>query len=194
MAAHRHTVYESFLSHGSPHPAGLCTPTAPVKPEVIGVWVWQPGNAHGISNESNIYSIIQSRDPGLAPRFLGHITDNDTRIIGFLLQRVANAREAGPADLAKCKEALGRLHALGIVHTFLRRHTFLVCDDDDTVLLQGFGGSFKTIDENILKRELDSLEQVLAQTPSEFEEYNAAIWDACRRQGRGGYEEDQAKL
>ncbi|TGJ78160.1 hypothetical protein E0Z10_g10604 [Xylaria hypoxylon] len=34
-------------------------------PEVIGVWAWPPGHAHGIADESHIYSIIQARDPGL---------------------------------------------------------------------------------------------------------------------------------
>ncbi len=27
-------------------------------PEVSGVWAWPPGHAHGIANESRIYSII----------------------------------------------------------------------------------------------------------------------------------------
>lgn len=153
-----------------PTPASIAAPT--LGPEVIGVWAWPPGHAHGIADESHIYSIIQAREPGLAPRFLAHITDNGTRVVGFVLERIANAREAGLADLEKCKNSLSRLHALGIAHGRLRRHSFLVCDRN-TVLLQGFGGSPKTTDKEILDREFESLEQVLAEQPSELEKYNA---------------------
>jgi hypothetical protein len=67
----------------------------------------------------------------MAPRFLVHVTDNDTRVIGFLLERIANAREAGPADLEKCKDTLSRLRALGIAYGGpLKRYSFLVCDGD----------------------------------------------------------------
>ncbi|KAI1361993.1 hypothetical protein F5Y08DRAFT_313347 [Xylaria arbuscula] len=157
-----------------PTPAGIATAT--LGPEVIGFWAWPPGHAHGTADESHAYSIIQARDPGLAPRFLAHITDNGTRVIGSLLERIADAREAGPADLEKCKDALSRLHALGMAHGgLLMRHSFLVCGGGDTVLLQGFGGSFKTTDEEVLARELEGLEQVLAQQPSELEKSNAPI-------------------
>ena len=50
-------------------------------------------------------------------------------------------------------------------------------DDDDVVLLQGFGGSFETTDTDreVLDRELEGLERVLAQRPSELEGCNAPI-------------------
>lgn len=163
-----------------PTPAGIVTATATLTlgPDVIGVWAWPPGHAHGIADESHVYSILQAHDPGIgmAPRFLAHVTDNGTRVIGFLLERVADAREAGPADLEKCKDALSRLHALGIAYGGpLKRHSFLVCGGGDAVLLQGFGGSFKTTDKKVLGRELEGLEQVLAQQPSELEKFNAPI-------------------
>ena len=136
--------------------------------EVIGSWAWQPDFAHGIARETYAYSVIQARDPDLAPRFLAHITDNGTRVIGFLLERIPDVREAGPADLDKCKDTLSRLHALGIAYgSLIKRHSFLVCSGD-TVLLQGFGGSFKTTDKEVFGRELQSLEQALKQ-PSELE-------------------------
>ncbi|RWA05543.1 hypothetical protein EKO27_g9558 [Xylaria grammica] len=155
-------------------PAPAAFAATALGPEVIGVWAWQPGNAHGIAGESDVYSAIQARDPGLAPRFLAHITDNKTRIIGFLLERVAGAREAEPADLDKCRATLSRLHALGIAYGRPKRHSFLV-RGDGTVLLQGFGGSFRTTDKEILDRELEGLEQVLAEHPSELEKHNAPI-------------------
>ncbi|KAI0839543.1 hypothetical protein F5Y06DRAFT_265658 [Hypoxylon sp. FL0890] len=148
------------------HLAALVVPTPDgidtTVPDVVGIWAWQPGHAHGISNESDIYSIIQARDPGLAPRFLAHITDNGTRVIGFLLERVAGAREAGLEDLEKCRDALSRLHALGIAHSGgLRKSSFLVCGGNK-VLLQDFGGAFETSDKEVLSRELESLEKILA--------------------------------
>lgn len=149
--------------------------TAASEPEVIGIWAWQPGHAHGIKNESSIYSIIQARDTGIAPRFIAHVTDNGTRVIGFLLERIADAREAGPTDLEKCRDTLSRLHALGIAYGGpLKRHSFLVCGGG-TVLLQGFGGSFEMTDEEVLGQELEGLEQVLTQQPSELEMFNAPV-------------------
>jgi hypothetical protein len=96
-------------------------------------------------------------------------------VVGFLLERIADAREAGPADVEKCKDTLNRLHALGIAYGGpLKRHSFLICDGN-AVLLQGFGGSFKTTDKELLDRELEGLEQVLAQQPSELEKFNAPV-------------------
>ncbi|OIW34243.1 hypothetical protein CONLIGDRAFT_566105 [Coniochaeta ligniaria NRRL 30616] len=156
-----------------PIPASIATAT--LGPEVIGVWTWQPGHAHGIAAESHTYSVIQARDPGLAPRFLAHVTDNGTRVIGFLLERVSDAREAGLADLEKCRDTLRRLHALGIAKGGpLRRHSFLV-RGDGAVLLQGFGGSFETTDREVLGLELEGLEHVLVQQPSELEKLNAPV-------------------
>ncbi|KAI1754677.1 hypothetical protein F4782DRAFT_491061 [Xylaria castorea] len=157
-----------------PTPAGIAT--AMLGPEVVGVWAWPPGHAHGIADESHAYSIIQARDPDLAPRFLAHLADNGTRVIGFLLERIVDAREAGPADLEKCKDTLSRLHALGIAYSGpLKKHSFLVCGGGDAVLLQGLGGSFKTTDKEVLGRELEGLEEVLAQQPSELEKFNAPV-------------------
>lgn len=185
---HNTTTDIQCMNHASaavlPKPANMAT--VATGPEVIAIWTWQPGHAHGIANESNVYATIQARDPALAPRFLGHITGNGgARVIGFLLERVTGAREAGPADLERCRESLSRLHGLGIAHGGpLKRHSFLVCsgdgkddDDDDVVLLQGFGGSFETTDTDreVLDRELEGLERVLAQRPSELEASNAPI-------------------
>ncbi|EMR71668.1 putative alpha-galactosidase a precursor protein [Eutypa lata UCREL1] len=183
------TNHVSAAALPTPTPADMSTVAVTTGPEVIAIWTWQPGHAHGIANESNIYATIQARDPDLAPRFLGHITGNGgARVIGFLLERVTGAREAGPADLERCRESLSRLHGLGIAHGGpLKRHSFLVCsggggdddddDDDDVILLQGFGGSFETTDTDreVLDRELEGLERVLAQRPSELEASNAPI-------------------
>ncbi|KAK0727210.1 hypothetical protein B0T26DRAFT_747561 [Lasiosphaeria miniovina] len=74
-----------------------------------------PGHAHGITAESAAYAAIGGHDASLAPRFLGHVTDNGgARVIGFLLERVPPAtREAFIGDLLGCRRALACLHALG---------------------------------------------------------------------------------
>ncbi|KAI1169443.1 hypothetical protein F4777DRAFT_584927 [Nemania sp. FL0916] len=142
------------------HSSGAVLPTSTtlgfeIGSEVIGVWAWQSGHAHGIANQSHIYSIIQARDPGLAARYLAHITDNGTRVIGFL-------RTEPPA--------------LGIAYGRPQRPSFLICGCGcDAALLQGFGGSFETTDKEVLGRELEGLEQVLAQQPSELEKSNAPL-------------------
>lgn len=119
-------------------PTPAHTGIAGLGPEAIGVWTWQPGHAHGIANEIRIHSIIQAHDPGLAPRFIGLITDNSTRVIGFLVERVPDAREAGPANLGKCRNALERLHNMGIAYSApLERHSFLLCEGSASALLQG---------------------------------------------------------
>jgi hypothetical protein len=68
-------------------------------------------------------------------------------------------REAGPADLAGCRAALGRLHALGFVYGGgLARHSFLVREDGG-VLMQGFDGAWETEDGEVLAGEMDGLEE-----------------------------------
>ncbi|KAI0007282.1 hypothetical protein F4779DRAFT_619729 [Xylariaceae sp. FL0662B] len=90
--------------------------------EVIRVSNWVPGHWQGIESETRAHQIIQSRDPGLAPRFLAHITENHSR--------------ASLSDLEKCRAALARLHAFGIAKGRLHRNSFLV-HDDGSVLIQG---------------------------------------------------------
>ena len=43
---------------------------------------WFPGHWTGINNETRAYRMIQERDPGLAPRFLAHVTENGSRVVG----------------------------------------------------------------------------------------------------------------
>lgn len=177
-------MHEPHLSRHPPHPARQRPP--PRSSRHLGLAARSRARH---PNESHIYSILNSRDPGLAPQLLAHINDNaGARIIGFLLERIPAAREAGgpPTDLEKCKAALARLHALGIAHGDgpLERHSFLICpsadgDGDDRVLLQGFGGAFLTPDEAVLGRERANLEQMLAPSAcreaSALEKQNAPV-------------------
>ncbi|KAK4033585.1 hypothetical protein C8A01DRAFT_39954 [Parachaetomium inaequale] len=148
-----------------PTPQGVAYPGR----EVVRVSDWIPGHWAGIENETRAYRIIEERDPVLTPRFLAHVTENDSRVVGFLLEHVPNAREAGPADLDKCRAVLGRLHALGIAKRRLSRHSFLVRDDGSVLVRGPFTGSPGEASEEVLRAEMESLERVLAQSPSAFE-------------------------
>ncbi|KAH6627296.1 hypothetical protein B0J18DRAFT_426963 [Chaetomium sp. MPI-SDFR-AT-0129] len=164
-------IYTSIQCNGhlqalilpSPFPGEYQTPT---QNTVIGIWAWQPliSITNGIANESHVYSLLQASDPGLAARFLGHITDNNaTRTIGFLLEHVLDVHHPGLGDLDNCRDALRRLHAAGLAFGGrLRRQNFLV-KTDGSVLLQGFGGVFETEDDEDFVEDLERLEKVLAR-------------------------------
>ncbi|KAK4119011.1 hypothetical protein N657DRAFT_650694 [Parathielavia appendiculata] len=133
--------------------------------EAVLVSDWMPGHWQGIENDVRTYEIIQSRDSGLAPRFLAHVTENGSRVICFLLEHIPDAREAGPADVVRCRAALARLHTLGISKGGrLSQHSFLVRKDEE-VLIQGpFAGASVDGDKAlVMKGEMESLEEVSPQ-------------------------------
>lgn len=125
--------------------------------EVVAIRDWQPGFIYGIAQETLNYMLLQ--DQGIAAKFLGHITENGTRVIGFLLEHVS-AREAGIGDLQACKTVLPKLHKLGICYGTLKRHSFLILADG-TALLQGFFTC--TANPDTFDRELQDVEQVLKE-------------------------------
>lgn len=145
--------------------------------EVVRVTDWIPGHCPGVETDARAHETIQARDPGLAPRLVAHVTENRARVIGFLLERVPGAREAGAADLGACRAALARLHALGITKGQLSRHSFLV-REDGSVMIQGpFSSSSGDAEgvEDAMRAEMESLEEVLARSPSVFEDQAAAM-------------------
>ncbi len=142
---------------------------------VVRVSDWFPGHWAGIENETCAYRLMQERDPGLAPRFLAHVTENGSRVVGFLLEHVPDAREAGPADADRCRAVLGRLHALGIAKGRLSRHSFLVKADGEVLVRGPFDGPPEGASEEMLRAEMESLERVLAKSPSEFEDQAARM-------------------
>lgn len=159
-------------------PPGVPVPTtAGAKEEVVRVTDWIPGHWVGVETDARAHEAIQARDPGLAPRLVAHVTENHSRVTGFLLERVAGAREAGAADLGACRAALARLHALGITKGQLSRHSFLV-REDGSVMIQGpFSSSSGDAEgvEDAMRAEMESLEEVLAKSPSVFEDQAAAM-------------------
>lgn len=94
----------------------------------------------------------------IGPDLLGHITE-DGRVIGFAMDRIANAQHAGPEHLSLCQQTLKRLHHLGIKHGDVNKHNFLV--RDGLAMLIDFDNSRLCNDQEILDKELNSLEEEL---------------------------------
>ena len=128
-----------------------------------------------MENETRAYRLLQERDPGLAPRFLAHVTENHSRVVGFLMEHVADVHEAGERDLEKCRAILGRLHALGIAKKQLSRHSFLVKGDGEVLVRGPFDRPLEGVGEEMLREEMESLERVLAESQSEVEDQAARV-------------------
>ncbi|KAJ6185752.1 hypothetical protein N7519_007053 [Penicillium mononematosum] len=109
-----------------------------------------------MEGETAAYRLIEGYDIG--PRFLGHLTE-DGRVIGFVMERIANARHAGPQDLDICQQTLARLHALGIRHGDVNRFNFLI--RDEKAILFDFDTARKCDDPKLLAEELRNLQEGL---------------------------------
>lgn len=135
-------------------------------PPVLGVPVvlaytsplqWYGRHRNVLNAECAIHQAIQGK--GIAPRFLGHLTENDTRLIGYLLEAV-EARPASIEDLEACRTVLGKLHALGFSHGTIMRENFIILNDG-SALLQAFRFSRQTSDLDVFAKEMEQVEMVL---------------------------------
>lgn len=100
-------------------------------------------------------------EPPCAPKFLGHLTEND-RIIGFLLQKV----EGGPAgvdDLANCEALLRRLHRLELIHGDVNQNNFIVDRVSGSNMRLIDFEHVEPFDEGLARAELLSLPVELAE-------------------------------
>lgn len=109
-----------------------------------------------MEGDTAAYRLIEGYDIG--PRFLGHLTE-DGRVIGFVMERIANARHAGPQDLDICQQTLARLHALGIRHGDVNRFNFLI--RGGKAILFDFDTARKCDDPKLLAEELRNLQEAL---------------------------------
>ncbi|KAK5627976.1 hypothetical protein RRF57_003691 [Xylaria bambusicola] len=140
--------------------------------EVVAIWSWEPDTIHCIATDTQNYSIVNARDPDLAPKFLAHIVDNGTRVVGYIIERIPDAREAGPEDSEKSRATPRRLHTVGLAHDLGSpiRHEFLL-RTDGAILFQGFGGLRQTTDRETMDHDLEDLEDILSWSPSAFERW-----------------------
>jgi predicted Ser/Thr protein kinase len=110
-----------------------------------------------LKNETTAYQWIEGQDIG--PRFLGHLTeDGGRRVIGFLIERIWDARHAGPDDLEGCQRVLSRLHGLRIRHGDINRFNFLATPDRTALI--DFDTARRCEDQDAL---CDEMEDVAAR-------------------------------
>jgi hypothetical protein len=79
-----------------------------------------------LQTECETYEHIQNR--GIAPEFLGYVTE-ESRIVGFAIERFDSARTPTKGDADKCEAVLKRLNDLGFTHGDSHTGNFLVQDD-----------------------------------------------------------------
>ncbi|KAK6496140.1 hypothetical protein TWF481_002164 [Arthrobotrys musiformis] len=133
--------------------------TAPhVHPEnrdVIAKFARFPWEVERYALETKSYEWIKGH--GIGPQFLGHLTE-DGRVIGFLMEKL-EGRHATIADLPACKEVVGRLHALGILHGDLNKHNFLITGKDARII--DFETAKLSSDRDKMYQEAQTLEKEL---------------------------------
>jgi hypothetical protein len=131
-------------------PSGVFETDKAMEKAVVALWNYDlEGSYSGaLANESYIYSLLQGQT--IAPQFLGHLTENNSRTIGYVLESV-EARQAEMMDFEGCREALQQLHNLGIVHGGINRESFLI-KNDSKALLQNLFNSFRSSDQAIKRR------------------------------------------
>jgi predicted Ser/Thr protein kinase len=112
-----------------------------------------------LERETTVYKWVEGHNIG--PKFLGHLTE-DGRVIGFAMSKIEEARHATPDDLDVCRQALRRLHVLGIKHGDTNKHNFLIHPHGVTMIDLDFAEQNAT--EAELDEELYELEQQLADT------------------------------
>lgn len=148
--------------------------------KVIVSYEWNQEDVYGANRETDIYALIDSHQ--IAPKFLAHVTEhscgnndaNSERVVGLMVEKVANTRRATLEDLQACKDALARLHALGIAFGYLGPEHFLIANNNEhgstRALLQPLSGCYQTSDRNIFAAEIDSLEPMFEQAAAQPEQ------------------------
>ena len=110
--------------------------------------------------ETRMYQVLEGQ--GIAPKFIGHIHEAG-RVIGFLLEKIRDGRNAEPADLEICKAALRRFHALGFVHGDCNKYNFIIRPDGQVIIID-FDKAKICNDPALMEAEIASLEEQLAET------------------------------
>ncbi|KAL7926376.1 alpha-galactosidase A precursor [Trichoderma austrokoningii] len=106
--------------------------------------------------ETAAYEWIEGHQIG--PDFLGHLAE-EGRVIGFVIARVAHCHHAAPEDLPLCRQALSKLHQIGIKHGDTNKHNFLI--QEGKVTLIDFDNASRAASAEELETELHGLRDQL---------------------------------
>lgn len=84
-----------------------------------------------VENETKVYQAIQGK--GIAPEFLGHVTENG-RVIGSLFEYI-DGECPEKQDLPRCERVLRKFHREGFLHGDSHPMNFVVCGGGTTKLI-----------------------------------------------------------
>ncbi|XXG95660.1 hypothetical protein Hte_001929 [Hypoxylon texense] len=108
-------------------------------------------------NEVAIYKQIEGL--GIAPRFLGHVTEHG-RVIGFLLEYLDDATTVSEIWNEEtenaCRASLEKLHSTGIAHRDAHRGNCLIRKDGSAVLID-FEISTNDVNDDMFTLDLDTI-------------------------------------
>ncbi|KAI1412215.1 hypothetical protein F5Y13DRAFT_190573 [Hypoxylon sp. FL1857] len=141
--------------------------------EVIVHFHWHPRFIDPIPNYTYIYSRIDGHN--IAPKFLAHITENRSRIIGYMTERI-HGRLPTIEDLDACREVLSKFHSLGLLHGDLSPRSFII-DQSGRAFIHSFERSRDENDQTLLESEMNSLEKALRQTVRVFKPLSKELSD-----------------
>jgi predicted Ser/Thr protein kinase len=112
-----------------------------------------------LDSECRAYQSIEGQRIG--PRFLGHVSE-EGRVIGFLMEKVEDARHPTISDYASCAKTLTSLHRLGLLHGDLNKHNFLINSRGATLI--DFECTRKSDDIEAFEAEIENLVEQLNDT------------------------------
>jgi hypothetical protein len=158
---HPTTVDHLQLTIGNDLRSPVCEVTCPQFPNTTIVYKfarfeWEIG---WIDSETAAYQSLEGHNIG--PKFLGHVSE-EGRVIGFLIDKVQDARHATISDHAACVEALTKLHRLGFLHGDTNKHNFLVNSTGATLI--DFEGLSKSDNAEEFETEIAGLTDQLNDT------------------------------
>lgn len=108
-----------------------------------------------LEQETRAYQLLEGT--GIAPKFLGHISEHG-RVIGFAVEK-APGRAASVEALDVCVRGLRRFHELGLLHGDVNKHNFVVSETG--VKLIDFANTVENADVESMDKETASLQAEL---------------------------------
>lgn len=145
---------------------------------------WLLNSSHQLSVETEVYCWIN--EYGIGPKFLAHLTENNDRVIGYIIEDV-EGRPATVNDIPACHDVLSKLHRAGyLLGRGFIRSSFLILDSG-RALIADFGSCERCdVDSNdIFQQEMAELEAALGSTAHWHDEAAVAamtveMWEHLR--------------